>query len=726
MVVQPPRTNLPNQMYMNPYGNTGVTFAVQQKKLPYDVSDLSQDHLNNLKMNRLTKTLVPLSIVLGVLSFSMSWFFGISAYLWSIWVLLHHRSIFSKLPHIEPRENMAKLLPIICWIPLLNMMFIPISQDELRRQLNLQYSLRGKMLPMSRSPIIAGAWTQNLSILLILPLIIFATTYESLRDWEISVISLFWHIPIVLVSAYGLFLVLKVTNKSQFGWWPPTRASESKSGRDLVGSSFVPLFIILLTIFSMMMVVLPIIGGECGYDYFYDDRYCDDTEYEAYLAQIWIVLPCALTLFLGLSSKGDKSKISDNRGLLYSMYLLAMLTMALIPYLFIFTTFVAMGLSVVAQILLIVNEINLDLSVNKLSTVPLGTSVQNANVQPRSMASMQGQNRPMANPQQMNQPMPIQMGKPIVYTPQMNLNLPGGNQQMIPQQAMAHDMNELTKTRNRFTRNQMFASGGMAAVYRCIDNVDGSLKVWKQAHGIHIPLNDANSRLKYEAEVLKLANHPRIPRFFGFTDVKNAENKDENVLIMEFIDGGDLKSTVNQVSKVGLSLPTHIIIGYLKQMCEPLVYLSTLPEPIYHRDLKPHNIIVHPNRGTVIIDWGLAKAVQGGSDISVTRGGSGTWTSPERDSGVSGPYTDVYSLGKILYYLATCKQPPAIIANSEKEEMVSSGRPEWLADLMIKAAWPRHQERIQSVEDFLQILNENTSEDSAMDEEESSEQTNWG
>ena len=36
--------------------------------------------------------------------------------------------------------------------------------------------------------------------------------------------------------------------------------------------------------------------------------------------------------------------------------------------------------------------------------------------------------------------------------------------------------------------------------------------------------------------------------------------------------------------------------------------------------------------------------------------------------------------------------------------MVSLGQPEWLAELMLKAAWPRHQERVQNVSEFFQLL----------------------
>ena len=176
---------------------------------------------------------------------------------------------------------------------------------------------------------------------------------------------------------------------------------------------------------------------------------------------------------------------------------------------------------------------------------------------------------------------------------------------------------------------------------------------------------------------------------------------------MEFIEGGDLKNTVEQVRKVGAQISTAKAIEYLTHACEPLEALASRSEPIYHRDLKPHNVIIHPQRGPIIIDWGLAKQVATGSDVSVTRGGSGTWTPPERDAGVSGPFTDVYSLGKILYFLLTKDTPPAILAQEKvATRLTELDRPGWLAQFIIWACWPQHEKRIQSIHQF-RILMQN-------------------
>ena len=99
--------------------------------------------------------------------------------------------------------------------------------------------------------------------------------------------------------------------------------------------------------------------------------------------------------------------------------------------------------------------------------------------------------------------------------------------------------------------------------------------------------------------------------------------------------------------------------------------------------------------------------VMTGSDVSITRGGSGTWTPPERDSGVSGPFTDVWSLGKILYYLLTNESPPSILDQDKvASQFAKLEHPEWLAQFVVWACWPQHEKRIQSVQQF-RILLEN-------------------
>ena len=673
---------------------------VNESLTPYNLSNLSKDEISNLKKHNLGYTLIPLTVIFGVLGILFSWFFGISVYLWSTWISLRHQSILSKLPQSDHERRMNSILASICWIPLLNLLIIPYIQDKTRRKLNLQFSLRNEMLPFSRKQITTTSWLMSISLLFFLPFYVAMLSFESLYDWEVSVVSLFWHIPIITISITTLIYLVSSTNDSKLGWWP-NKTNESKTSRDLIEATSIPLLITIITVFTMLIIILPIYGS-----YGLDRTYYSYANSKVYEMQMWVFFPCMLTLFFGLMFKQDftKQQIVSNRRGEYLLYVVILASFAIVPMIFVVLIWFSMALMLAALIMILYSEITISLAINNICFSD-------------KVDKSWGSKKP--------QPTTLSIPGNVFYNPQNN-HAQQYIQQQFQQQIQANPMSELTNTRNRFTKTQMFASGGMAKVFHCIDNSNGELMVWKQAQGTHIPLNDANKRLKYEAEVLMAANHPRIPTYFGFTDIKNEEGQDANVLIMEFLEGGDLKSTVTQIAKVGLIMPAETIINYLKEMCEPLIHMSSFKEPIYHRDLKPHNIIIHPTRGPVIIDWGLAKAVHGGSDISVTRGGSGTWTSPERDSGISGPFTDVYSLGKILYYLATCKQPPAIVSNAERDEMVELGHPEWLAELMLKAAWPRHQERIQGVEEFSQLLDnkgETKSTESLIDIDDV---TTWG
>ena len=111
---------------------------------------------------------------------------------------------------------------------------------------------------------------------------------------------------------------------------------------------------------------------------------------------------------------------------------------------------------------------------------------------------------------------------------------------------------------------------------------------------------------------------------------------------------------------------------------------------VLHRDLKPHNVMIGDYGEALIIDWGLAKATgrrdpasgerpeatlipRSGSDIEPTQAGQAIGTpaymSPEQacgDLAASGPATDVFGLGAILYHLV---EEPVLKNNSALGEL---------------------------------------------------------
>ena len=143
--------------------------------------------------------------------------------------------------------------------------------------------------------------------------------------------------------------------------------------------------------------------------------------------------------------------------------------------------------------------------------------------------------------------------------------------------------------------------------------------------------------------------------------------------------------------------------GIIGEVCEALEHMTG--HDLYHRDVKPSNIILHPERGAVLIDFGLAKEVVAGEDVSLSKGASEGWSPPERARGVSGPFTDVYSLGQVLWHMLTGEDPGIIREDDRRERLEAAGQPAWLAGLIIAATVPDDpRARIQTVLEFRILL----------------------
>lgn len=152
-----------------------------------------------------------------------------------------------------------------------------------------------------------------------------------------------------------------------------------------------------------------------------------------------------------------------------------------------------------------------------------------------------------------------------------------------------------------------------------------------------------------ESTLLTNLNHPGIPIIY---DIE--ENDDTVFLIEEYIQGESLDTFVFHQENISLEQ----ILDWGIQLCDILDYLHHLsPYPILYQDLKPEHIILCGNQ-IKLIDFGIASYFTG-SDNYFHHCGTEGFASPEVINGLPAtPSSDIYSLGKILEFLAASSSIP--------------------------------------------------------------------
>ena len=199
----------------------------------------------------------------------------------------------------------------------------------------------------------------------------------------------------------------------------------------------------------------------------------------------------------------------------------------------------------------------------------------------------------------------------------------------------------------------------MGEVYRAHDSKlgrDVAIKVLPDAFARD---TERMARFQREAKVLASLNHPNIATIYGLED-----SGATHALVMELVEGPTLADRIQSgPMSIGEALPIA------KQICEALEYAHE--RGIVHRDLKPANVKVTSDDAVKILDFGLAKAIEGDpSSIDIANSptisrmatqagvllGTAAYMSPEQAKGKSvDRRADIWAFGCVLYEMLTGK-----------------------------------------------------------------------
>ena len=255
-----------------------------------------------------------------------------------------------------------------------------------------------------------------------------------------------------------------------------------------------------------------------------------------------------------------------------------------------------------------------------------------------------------------------------------------------------------TTIAGRYEIIEELGRGGMGNVYRVYDKkIEGEVALKLVKPDIAA---DKKTILRFRNE-LKLAReiaHRNVCRMYDLGEVEGM-----HFITMEYVSGEDLKSFIRRSGR--LDIPKAVSIA--KQICEGLAEAHNLG--VVHRDLKSSNIMIDKKGNAHIMDFGIARSLESkgitGEGVMI---GTPEYMSPEQvEVKEVDQRSDIYSLGVILYEMATGRLPfegetPLGIAMKYKSEMPEDPRgfnsqiPDDLSRLILRCLEKEKEKRYQS------------------------------
>ncbi len=254
---------------------------------------------------------------------------------------------------------------------------------------------------------------------------------------------------------------------------------------------------------------------------------------------------------------------------------------------------------------------------------------------------------------------------------------------------------------NRYRIIEILGQGGMGSIYRAVDD---NLGVEVAVKENLFTTEEFARQFRREAIILASLKHPNLPRVSDHFVIEGQGQ----YLVMDYIEGEDLRERMDRAS----SIPEDETIVVGVAISDAMAYMHTQRPPVLHRDIKPGNVRIAPNGHIFLVDFGLAKIVQGGQQTATgARAMTPGYSPPEQYGAARTDHrSDVFSLGATMYAAVTGTIPEDSLARTMEQLELTPVRKRnpkvsrRLASAIEKALAVHPDDRFQSAGEFKQAL----------------------
>ena len=205
----------------------------------------------------------------------------------------------------------------------------------------------------------------------------------------------------------------------------------------------------------------------------------------------------------------------------------------------------------------------------------------------------------------------------------------------------------------RYELGEVLGYGGMSEVHRGLDTRLGRDVAIKVLRADLARDPQFQMRFRREAQNAAALNHPAIVAVYDTGEV-DGDFGPLPYIVMEYVDG----QTLREIVKTTGPMTQQHVLDVMADVCAALDFSHR--HQIIHRDVKPANIMINRAGAVKVMDFGIARALGEGQNVTQTAAVIGTaqYLSPEQARGEAvDARSDVYAAGCVLYELLTGEPP---------------------------------------------------------------------